>query len=142
MLSGALKLPSMNPAAYYNVAWHARAFPWIDPSKDIDVVERSVAMGTDSLTRVCHEQGRDFEDVLKQRKQEIDLAEKYGVPLVISAGRAKPINVDVTQEAETDEAGGNDSAPPAPSKTAPAPARNGTRGNGRNGHHSRIPVLD
>jgi lambda family phage portal protein len=145
MLKGRLRLPTERPSDYYNVIWHPRAFTFIDPSKDIDVLERSVAMGIDSLTRACAEQGRDFETVMKQRAEEIKLAEKLNVPLIIAAGRAKPIEVDTVEESE-DVASGDDqegqSPTTPPKKAAPAPKKNGNgNGSNSNGAHRRIPTL-
>jgi lambda family phage portal protein len=149
MLSGALKLPTMRPEDYWKVVWHPRPFPWIDPQKDIDLAERSVGMGINDLTTLAAEQGRSIEDVFKRRRREIDLAEQYDIPLIIAAGRAKPIDVDTTQEAEEDKSGGDSDAggstnPPkqraVPGKKKPGQNGNGSNGNG-NGAHGRIPIL-
>jgi capsid protein len=148
MLTGELKLPTMRPADYFNVIWHPRPFPWIDPQKDIELATRSVAMGTDTLTRLAAEQGRSFEDVMRERRAELDLAEQYDVPLIIEAGRAKPIDADVTQEAEQDTGDQKGTNPPGTPQEKPTPAPTNQRkpvpspnGNGTNGHRSHIPTL-
>lgn len=127
MLKGRLRLPTERPSDYYHVTWHPRPFPWIDPAKDMDVLERSIALGIDSRTRACAEQGRDYETVIKELANEIDIAKKYNVPLLVEAGRAKPIDADETEESKDDSA-------PAP-KTAPKPSQNGNGNNGNGSAH-------
>src|SRR6185312_5728235 len=63
ILSGALDLSSMDEKKYWNVTWHPRAFPWIDPVKDISEKEHLVGMGASSITRICKETGVDFEQI-------------------------------------------------------------------------------
>lgn len=122
MLAGALRLPSSDPSLYYDVEWHPRSFPWIDPLKDIGANEKEVAMGTQSLTNLAAEQGREFEDVMKQRQREIELAKQYNVPLILST--------TPTQKGVVVDEGAPDTANPAdePLETPPAPAKPATRG--------------
>src|SRR5690348_1064758 len=104
LLSGALSLSSLDERKYWNVTWHPRAFPWIDPVKDISEKEHLVGMGASSITRICKETGVDFEQIMKERKAEIELAEQYGVPLIIAEGQSsRAVNVDTTAESEADE---------------------------------------
>lgn len=104
LLSGALDLPTTQSKTLWDVVWHPRAFPWIDPVKDINEKERLLGMGATSLTRICAEQGVDFEQIMRERRHELDLGEEYGVPLIIATGTSqRGVNVDTVQESETDE---------------------------------------
>src|SRR5690348_7311430 len=108
LLSGALQVSSMDVQKYWDVTWHPRAFPWIDPVKDISEKEHLIGLCATSVQRVCKEQGVDFFDVLKERAAETDAAEKAGVPLIIGLGTSsRAVNVDTTAEGEADTGEGN-----------------------------------
>lgn len=106
LLSGAVSVSSMDEQKYWDVEWHPRAFPWIDPVKDISEKEHLLAMGATSITRICKEQGVDFEQIMLERENELAIAEKHNVPLIIALGQSqRAVNVDTTAEAEADESG-------------------------------------
>lgn len=89
VLSGQLELDSYDLARYESaVQWHARPFPWIDPEKDIDAVGKEVDMGVNTLTRICQSKGLDFEEVMQERAAEIEIAERYKVPITLPGGKA------------------------------------------------------
>ena len=55
---------------------------------------------------------------------DIKLAERLNVPLIIAAGRAKPIEVDTVEESEDVESGDDqEGQSPTPKKAAPAPKK-------------------
>jgi lambda family phage portal protein len=54
--------------------WQPRGFPSPDPLKDTQANLMKVAAGIDTLTRLCAEDGLDFEEVIAERKRENDLA--------------------------------------------------------------------
>lgn len=111
ILSGALRLPTYDAKAYAAGIWHAQPMPWLDPEVDIEVARREVAMGINSLTRICAERGRDLEEVLQERKRDQELVEEYGVPVSLEAkgASAQPTRVRQPQS----QPGTGDS--PAPS---------------------------
>lgn len=80
-LTGALELPTADVAAYSADRWLYRGWPWIDPLNDMQAAGLEVQMGLNSLQRLCAERGRDFEEILQERAEELRLAEEYGVPL-------------------------------------------------------------
>jgi lambda family phage portal protein len=89
ILTGALAVDSFEPRRYWEVAWHARPFEWIDPLKDAEAEDTKVGMGVQTLTRIANEQGDDFTKLVDERAKEIDYARSKGVPLFING-------VDVT----------------------------------------------
>lgn len=87
LLSGQIDYPSFDAEMLSAAVWHPRSYPGIDVQKEIDAADHGVAMGVDTLTRLANEQGRDIEDVFKERAREIALAEQYGVPLALYYGQ-------------------------------------------------------
>ena len=84
ILSGKLQISASIAQLGAEVAeWQARAFDWIDPSKDIDAALAEVDAGLNSLTRIAASKGRDINDVLAERKAEQDKAAALGVSLVL-----------------------------------------------------------
>jgi lambda family phage portal protein len=84
ILSGQLTISASIAQLGAEVAeWQARAFDWIDPSKDIDAALAEVDAGLNSLTRIAASKGRDINDVLAERKAEQDKAAALGVSLVL-----------------------------------------------------------
>jgi lambda family phage portal protein len=63
--------------------WLPRRWPWVDPQKDLEAGLAAVAAGLTSLTRLAAEQGRDLEDVLRERQREEQLAASLGVSLTL-----------------------------------------------------------
>jgi lambda family phage portal protein len=123
LLKGALQLDSFDAKRYQDVVWHPRTFPWIDPEKDITAKGKEVAMGFNSLTRIAAEQGRDIEDVFKERQEEITLAEKYNVPLALdlrpllsSRGNAQLADSNTTDQPSDSQT----ERPNTPDQNAPA----------------------
>lgn len=81
MLSGAIALPSFDPARWSDVDWLPRGWDWVDPLKDIQAASLEIAMGLTSRTTLCAERGVDFEAVLQDLQREKQLAEQYGIVL-------------------------------------------------------------
>jgi lambda family phage portal protein len=141
LLSGAVQLDSFDAKRYEGVMWHPRTFPWIDPQKDIEAKGKEVAMGFNSLTRIAAEQGRDLEDVFREREEEIKLAEKYNVPLALdlrplltTRGNAQLADANTTNQPKDGETERPNTAPNP--QTPAAPPKNG---NGNGATKSRIP---
>lgn len=95
-------LDALRPGA---VCWQPRGWAWIDPKNDQDATVKGVAAATTSLTQAAAEQGRDIEDVFRERARENALAKKYGVELnfgLPSAPAGKASQDDDDQDAEDD----------------------------------------
>jgi len=66
----------------------ARPFRSPDPQKDIAANAQKVALGTTSRTRICAEEGVDFEEVLEELAEEEAMARELGVTLNTQAASA------------------------------------------------------
>lgn len=66
----------------------ARPFRSPDPQKDIAANAQKVALGTTSRTRICAEEGVDFEEVLEELAAEEAMAKTRGVTLNTQAATA------------------------------------------------------
>ena len=84
-LSRQLELPSFDLAKWSTIKWQPRGFDWVDPMKDTQSGLMEVGAGISTLTQLAAEQGRDLEDVLRERKAELELADALGVPLTLDA---------------------------------------------------------
>jgi lambda family phage portal protein len=72
----------------YNApVWGPRGWDWVDPLKEVLANVKAIEQGFKNVSDVCAEKGRDFEEVLKRRKADQELAKKYGftLPALISA---------------------------------------------------------
>lgn len=78
------KLQKFSDAARFQ----ARRWQWVDPAKEIEAAEREVALGLRSRTQIAASQGREFEDVVDELKQEKALLEAAGLPW--QAGKTQP----------------------------------------------------
>lgn len=90
MLTGALRLPPSKRAKFDAATWRPRGWPWVDPQKDIAAESEAVALGIRSLTQICAERGVDFEDVIRERAHENEIAKQYGVEIFIGPPRPAP----------------------------------------------------
>lgn len=63
------------------VNWQARGWQWVDPLKDMQANELALGMGATTLTRIAAEQGDDFEEILYERKQEVELIKSLELEL-------------------------------------------------------------
>lgn len=83
VLSGRLPLRGyeLDPMRFRKVKWQPRGWSWVDPQKEINATIMSIGAGLTTLTDEIAKQGGDIETVLKTRKQELDLAESYGLTL-------------------------------------------------------------
>ena len=82
------ELPSdylANKEKYQEVAWLAPGWSWIDPVKEVNANKEAIKSGLTTLEDVCASSGRDWEEVLEQRKLEQDRAKELGVLLDYSS---------------------------------------------------------
>jgi lambda family phage portal protein len=82
LLYGAVTLPSMDAANYYEVAFRGTRHSTIDPSKDMKGYIEGINNGLYTRTQVCAELGTDFISNIKQLAMEEAEIEKYGVNIV------------------------------------------------------------
>ena len=97
------ELPSdylANKDKYQEVAWLAPGWSWIDPVKEVNANKEAIKSGLTTLEDVCASSGRDWEEVLEQRKLEQDRAKELGVLLDYSS-ELQPLTMgddDTTQK--------------------------------------------
>jgi lambda family phage portal protein len=67
------------PEAYAEGRWVGPARGYVDPTKEIDAAAARIEAGVSTLEDECAEQGKDWEEVIEQRKIELDLLEELGL---------------------------------------------------------------
>ncbi|MET0154734.1 MAG: phage portal protein [Rickettsiales bacterium] len=90
LTSGQIALPAEKFDKFNKPAWRPRGWNWVDPLKEAGANRINVDMGTDTLTSIAAEQGREIEEIFQERKSEITLAKKYGIHLASGGGDAPP----------------------------------------------------
>lgn len=90
LLSGALALPPSKFDKFNAPIFRPRGWGWVDPQKDIGADADAYELGVKSLTQICDERGVDFEDVLRERKRDQELAKQYGVEVGAVKPKGKP----------------------------------------------------
>jgi lambda family phage portal protein len=80
-LSGKIKIPYEEIDRYIVPEWQPRRWDWVDPLKDVQAKIMELKNGLTTRTRICAEQGIDFEDILEEIKRERQLMDKYGVTI-------------------------------------------------------------
>lgn len=89
--------------------WHWPPMDSIDPIKDAQADKENLANGTTSQPELCARYGKDWRVVMRQRaqkkKQELDLAKEFGLPLDWDspAKAAVPAADPVENETETEQ---------------------------------------
>lgn len=63
----------------YPVSWLCPGFEWVDPEKEMASQIEAIKNNLKSKSQVVAEMGRDYEEVLMQRKKEMDLEKEIGV---------------------------------------------------------------
>lgn len=112
VMSKALTLPDweINGARYEAVRWQPRGWEWVDPLKEANAAIKKVRAGFGTLADELAKQGLDFEDVMRQRRRELDLIADLGLVLdtdpaqVAMTGVAQP-NVAPAEEDQDDATG-------------------------------------
>lgn len=82
VMSGTISLANYetDPNQYYeSVRWIPRGWTWIDPSKEISANLEAIKSGFSTITDVVAQGGGDYEELLKQRKRELDSAKAQGI---------------------------------------------------------------
>lgn len=74
---------------YRKANWQARAWPWVDPLKDIQARKEEVALGVNTVSRIIREKGLEPREVFLERKAElIQMAELGILPVPPQASSA------------------------------------------------------
>lgn len=78
---------------YCRARWIGGGWGWVDPVKEIEASRKAIDYGLSTMAEEAAGQGRDWEEILGQRKREQDRIEKMGVRII-----------DSTSKGETDDA--------------------------------------
>ena len=81
VLRGALTISPPVVTAWSEIHWQTRAFPWVDPTKEMEAAKMEVALGLTSHERLASERGTDFYEVLTELSNEAKAATAAGVVL-------------------------------------------------------------
>lgn len=87
-LAGGLRLDSRIASDYYAVEWRGRGWKWVDPVNDLTAAALAISLGLDSRHHLAAEQGRDFEEIVAEIADELEVADAMGVD--VSANGAAP----------------------------------------------------
>lgn len=81
VMSGAIALPGyeLNPRFYQKNRWTARGWQWVDPQNEVAAYKEAIKAGFTTTSQVVAQSGLDIEDVLKERRRELDLAKELDV---------------------------------------------------------------
>lgn len=72
---------ALNPTKFEKVRFKPRGWSWIDPTSEVEAYKEAIAAGFMTVTDVIAitGAGRDIEDVLKERKQELEMMKEMGL---------------------------------------------------------------
>lgn len=124
---------AVDPARFEAVRFKPRGWGWIDPTKEVQAYEQAIRNGFTTVTAVIAAtgDGRDLEDVLKERKHELKMMSEAGLMFdtdpstVKKAETVKPeTGPDAVDDAEKDAAEEKADAEDQTVKTAEKMLRN------------------
>jgi lambda family phage portal protein len=69
------------PAYYRSATWKPRGWSWVDPTKEVEAYKAAERAGYITKTDVIAQtgNGRDLEDVIRERRRELDALEAAGL---------------------------------------------------------------
>ncbi|MCI1965877.1 MAG: phage portal protein [Oscillospiraceae bacterium] len=105
VLSGKLTIPDYfrNPEPYRKHVWIPSGWDWIDPVKETNANRTALQTNQKTLQEICAEKGKDWRDVLRQRKRELDLMRKLGLDSGLdSSEEALPVAENEKDDEEED----------------------------------------
>lgn len=79
---------AMNPQKFEAVRFKPRGWSWIDPTKEVQAYEQAVKAGFTTVSDVISTTGagRDLEDVLNERRRELDLMKEKDLQFTTDPG--------------------------------------------------------
>ncbi len=78
--------------------WIGGAWGWVDPVKEVESSNKAVHYNLSTLAEEAAAQGRNWKDVIKQRKREKEYAEEAGVPAVAPSGGSQETAAELEDE--------------------------------------------
>ncbi len=102
---------AVNPEKFEAVCFKPRGWSWIDPTKEVEAYEKAIRNGFTTVSAVIAQtaDGRDLEDVLKERTQELTMMAEEGLvfdtdPSTVKTVEATPPANEGEPPTETDPA--------------------------------------
>lgn len=113
---------ALDPEQFCAVRWKLRGWSWVDPTKEVNAFKEAVKAGFTTVSAVIAQSGGgvDIEDVIAERKQELEMFEEADievdttVPEVPDAPEATPAAVPAPEGVDPPDA--EETAPPAPAR--------------------------
>lgn len=70
-----------NAAKFEAATWKPRGWLWVDPTKEVNAYKEAIKAGMTTLTTVIAQTGggQDIEDVIRERKRELQMLEEAGI---------------------------------------------------------------
>ncbi len=82
ILTGALKLGSLDWEKFRKGKWIPRGWQWVDPYKETQAAVMGIAAALQTREAVIADRGGDIEEVFEQLAEEDKMAEQFGIDLV------------------------------------------------------------
>jgi lambda family phage portal protein len=81
LMKGAIPLPVSKLEKFNQPSFQGRRWPWVDPMKDAKADQLSIQTFLTSRTRICNENGDDFEEIIEEQALEKILIEEAGLKI-------------------------------------------------------------
>lgn len=92
----------------YELEWIAAGTPWLDKTKEVDGDTRALAIGADSIPRICKRRGLDAFVLVDEQAEFLEYAKSKGVQIYTGQPGQNPVN---TQNQEPQPANPDDQTP-------------------------------
>jgi lambda family phage portal protein len=95
-----------DPMKFESVRWKLRGWSWIDPAKEVAAYKEAVRAGFTTITKVIDQtaDGSDLEDIIEQRRAELDALEAADIPVDTTPTEAvEPVPVEPTAQPDTED---------------------------------------
>jgi len=83
IMRGNIKIPlakfQEDDSQYLKQTWMLPKRSWVDPLKDMLAVEKEIAMNLTTQTEQAQMLGKDFEEILQKKAEEVELMKQYGL---------------------------------------------------------------
>jgi lambda family phage portal protein len=92
VLAGELSLADyeLQPALYQSVKWMPRGWAWVDPLKEVEALTKAVRSGFMTQAEVIAQSGGDVDELIAQRKREVELAKQNDLKFESDPGSDAP----------------------------------------------------
>ncbi len=77
--NGQLIVPPAIAQNFWKHEWIAPGWSWVDPTKEIQAAMMEVDGGFNTLTNIAMQHGRDFYELVQQRKRELEVLAEAGI---------------------------------------------------------------